>query len=108
MSEAPKHTPGPWVALQNSRNIHQVAAWICTIGNNPGDPAVFSTVFDTEKKYVFGDKLADAHLIAAAPEMLEALKEIASATRSDVPDGEAANRASEIALAAIAKAEARR
>lgn len=38
-------------------------------------------------------------------EMLEALKAIVAATQSSVPDAEAAGRASEIALAAIANAE---
>ncbi len=72
-SAAPKATPGPWVVVNGNRGPRQAAAWICTIGNNPGDPAVFSTVLDGDK-FVFGDKAADAHLIAAAPDMLAALK----------------------------------
>jgi hypothetical protein len=64
------------MAVEGSRGPRRAAAWICTIGNNPGDPAVFSTVLDGNK-FVFGDKLADARLIAAAPEMAKALDAIA-------------------------------
>jgi hypothetical protein len=63
-----KHTPGPWTTKPGT-------FWICTVGNNFDDPGVWSAypVKDGEK-YPFGDKAADARLISAAPEMLEALQ----------------------------------
>lgn len=75
-----KHTPGPWVVVESDKSPKRAAAWVCTVGNNPNDPAVFSTVLDGDK-FVFGDKLADARLIAAAPDLLEALRNIAHEMR---------------------------
>lgn len=71
-----KHTPAPWIVVESDdAPVARPAAWICTLGNNPDDPAVFSTAMDGDK-FIFGDKLADARLIAAAPDMLEALKKL--------------------------------
>jgi hypothetical protein len=57
-----KHTPGPWIN-QGSRVVdlpgRQYAATICTLGTS------------TE----IADPLANAQLIAAAPDLLEALQE---------------------------------
>lgn len=69
------HTPGPWIVVESdTATVTRLAAWICTLGNNPDDPAVFSTAMDGNK-FIFGDKIADARLVAAAPELLEALKD---------------------------------
>jgi hypothetical protein len=64
------HTPGPWTTTPG-------AFWICDIGNNVGDPGVWSEfpVKDAES-FPFGSKEDDARLIAAAPELLEALKAV--------------------------------
>lgn len=115
---APIPTPGPWVVVDGARGPRQAAAWVCTVGNNPGDPAVFSTVRDGDK-FVFGDKVADARLIAAAPEMLAALKALTEAcgnvrpisgdvsmeTVKDMRQAMNFVEAVEVARAAIAKAE---
>jgi cation diffusion facilitator CzcD-associated flavoprotein CzcO len=62
------HTPGPWTTTPGP-------FWICDIGNNVADPGVWSEfpVKDGES-FPFGPKEDDARLIAAAPELLEALK----------------------------------
>ena len=66
---APKHTPGPW-------SVNRGGPWICTVGNNVGDPAVFGPRPEAGP-FQFGDKAADAQLIAAAPDMLDALQQVA-------------------------------
>lgn len=66
MSSKPTPTPGPCVVLAPSLPKQSVAAWICTVGGNYGDPAVFSTALGPDGQYIFGDKLADANLIAEA------------------------------------------
>jgi hypothetical protein len=98
-----KHTPGPWTTKPGT-------FWICTVGNNFDDPGVWSAypVKDGEK-YPFGDKAADARLISAAPEMLEALTNCAKylAERgTDKRDDEAWALFSQ-AFNAISKAEGR-
>ena len=86
------HTPGPW-AYRPSNNGHFIAG----IGENSG---YLAEVRQCRSKQ---DIRADARLIAAAPEMLEALKEIIAAA-----DGDGRNRLDAsfaTARAAIAKAE---
>ncbi|TIX67947.1 MAG: hypothetical protein E5V25_13945 [Mesorhizobium sp.] len=70
---------------------------------------MFSTVLDGDK-FVFGDKVADARLIAAAPDMLAALKVVLDdvMTFHDATgqgDRVLSNEAHSQLLAAIAKAE---
>ena len=93
---APKHTPGPW-GYDGAYDVvmrDDVGAWIACVN--------FEHV-DEEQA------VADAHLIAAAPEMLEALKRLrAVATQSldiDLIDG-GLDALAEVD-AAIAKAEGR-
>jgi len=60
-----KHTPGPWKASSEylrGRNRHSI------IGNG----LMICDTWDMEKQ---GEELANAHLIAAAPDLLEACKE---------------------------------
>jgi hypothetical protein len=64
-----KRTPGPWA-------VNEGNAWICTVGNNTSDPAVFcNRPIKAGEPYPFGDKWADAHLIAAAPDMATAIEQ---------------------------------
>lgn len=86
-----QHTPGPWVVRIGSSGhlvqIHRVEP----IGAGPMVARVYSD-----------EAIGDAHLIAAAPELLEALKIYVHANGNGVPPHiEAAARA------AIAKAEGR-
>jgi hypothetical protein len=60
-----KHTPGPWTELDNTGDI--------IIADRPGE-GMF-TIASLENQSPRGDeKCANARLIAAAPELLEALK----------------------------------
>jgi hypothetical protein len=68
-----KHTPGPWMASLNRENIWQpidgaAPKLICTIERDD-KPEVLGSSFHCEFQ-------ANAHLIAAAPELLEVLKEL--------------------------------
>ena len=112
-----KHTPGPWVAeCDPSNNNSEIAtiAWVadwCVGIPTPGYPG--GNYRDTE----YGLAEADARLIAAAPDLLKALRSVIDAleSREDVYDGsdgeprpnEAMSLLSEfgdVARAAIAKA----
>jgi hypothetical protein len=63
MSET--HTPGPWRAIKNRNRGFQ-------IGGKVDRPAYFAKVADVR---VSEHTTADAHLIAAAPDLLEACEE---------------------------------
>lgn len=103
---APKHTPGPW-ALTNSREVFSKAS---------GDPiCVVSWGFTPLDRQV---AKADARLIAAAPDMLEALnaaydfimREYASAEAGALegdPLSKEARAIRDTIVSAIAKAEGR-
>ena len=94
------HTPGPWTveeygdedapALVIHKNTETRVCFMATPGSH-GDPAKIE---------------ADAHLIAAAPELLAALKQLV-ADYQDVPDptDEDGQAVFDTARAAIAKAE---
>jgi len=85
MSEELKHTPGPW-------SIRQESVW--SVGTDHEMSALVYGCTDEEEE-------ANAHLIAAAPDLLEALKELRDWYRENV--GLPACKAN----AAIAKAEGR-
>jgi hypothetical protein len=89
------HTPGPWianssgdVALEGDSN--SIIAW-CTSPDSVEDGD--------------GPAMANARLIAAAPEMLEALKKLTAICPAAREAGSAYWRAIEFASRAIAKAE---
>lgn len=88
MHTTAEHTPGPWEA----------------IGAEVYAPAP-ATVRPLIARCIYGppDERANAHLIAAAPDLLEALRYIVAWN----PDGWDGDRARAQALAAIAKAEGR-
>jgi hypothetical protein len=82
-----KHTPGPWTITESATHI--------TVRNREGD-----AVFHDDKR--LDGVLGDAHLIAAAPDLLEALTEIVSVSlRYRLQESDSAVEA---ARAAIAKA----
>ena len=111
-----KHTPGPWTAQRSGRNErmlgkknwnpddpHQCAlavyarSKVCTLADEYGT--------DAEERAMRAEQEANAHLIAAAPDLLAALREYlerheASCEPSGLPEYEQAR-------AAIAKAEGR-
>ena len=69
-------TPGPWTTEPGR-------FWICDVGNNVDDPGVWSAhpVKDGES-FPFGEKADDARLIAAAPELRDALRRICNALKT--------------------------
>lgn len=69
MSDTPKHTPGPWEALPytGAGEYGSYAILPCDLRLRSINPDIAAV-----------EQKADAELIAAAPEMLEALKEALS------------------------------
>lgn len=92
------HTPGPW-RVGETRHDYD-----CVIRNAENDPVCVGVVAGYSKRTA----RANARLMAAAPEMLEALKAFLRAWRSP-PTGnfEERGEAYEAARTAIAKAEGR-
>ena len=86
MSSA-KHTPGPW---KTSRaKLPSDGAYDYAIGADFGGQTLaiaeaFGRVDDNI--YLYPDAEANAHLIAAAPDMLEALKECADDLQSEIDE----------------------
>lgn len=101
-----KHTPGPW-------RVGAPPDKVCTNYGGEADIAKggWGKVIVTCKRSSWmgeGEGFANAQLIAAAPELLEALKELADYHSADLTSdfGNEAGRMRN-ALAAIAKAEGR-
>lgn len=89
-----KHTPGPWVA--NGAEVWGTHAMRFSLTTG-GTPMIATVCKHTDAERAFPYE-ANANLIAAAPDLLEALKQIAG---SDPYHQSAAGR---IARAAIARA----
>ena len=97
------HTPGPW-SVFDGREVDGISPWVVT---KSGDPE------DSDGLYVAGladndaETIANARLIAAAPDLLEALQAM---KRAGLREGGSASEQSgldliyEKACAAIAKA----
>lgn len=88
-----KHTPAPWKAGARSVSAPETEDRLGLDVRLYGGNA--------------GDNKANARLIAAAPDMLQALRLIEHATAPSHDDGGHHEAAHEIAVAAIAKAEGR-
>lgn len=89
MKDQPKHTPGPWLADVATDENECVELFV----RRDGDAVAIAGDISSR---------ANARLIAAAPDLLEALRYILSDSISFLR-----NTAIEQALAAIAKAEGR-
>lgn len=64
------HTPGPWTTESAPHR-----AWVASVGHNSDDPQIWTErQAKSGESYEWGDKKADARLIAAAPDLLEALE----------------------------------
>ena len=100
-----KHTPGPWMAataISSVVGLPVVAPkgrLICNV-NHAHDPMHGKVSGDDDFNR---EARANARLIAAAPELLQILKDITTAHRRDEPMGRDLDRAIEL----IAKAEGR-
>ena len=62
-----QHTPGPWYVLPSVMQVVDKKVWFDESGARHGD---------TPNMVINCNRAADAHLIAAAPEMLSALKAV--------------------------------
>lgn len=93
------HTPGPWKVIETNYLPHE--------GDHVADMS--NGLMVVPVMHALGDPLADARLIAAAPELLEALEWCADTLAVFVDDGSAApdsvvGKNLTTARAAIAKA----
>ncbi len=100
-----KHTPGPWEVEELKRHFDQEYLSLhnnfILIGNENNSIAYIPAIHPEAE--------ANAHLIAAAPEMYEALKRLLAAHDADVKHGSLIalgnSAAADQARAAIAKAQ---
>lgn len=98
-----KHTPAPWAVVERQRKL-----WVLT---NPDSNPFTGQVI--AQQTTCPDWIANAHLIAAAPELLQSLHELLTICRykcspSDevlLPNGKSNHRAIVDATAAVEKAE---
>lgn len=90
-----QHTPGPWHAVANGGDDDDERLRIIVARDRYGDSSAIGEVYDPDP--CNGDIEANARLIAAAPELLEACKQAAVFFEDD--EGIA-----QVLLAAIAKA----
>jgi hypothetical protein len=105
-----KHTQGPWYLKEYNNRFHVLRAWDEKV--KPGDCATFGSSYGAHiasVKYNSGvptreQAEANARLIAAAPDMLEALKNIVSVCNS-WSDNHAVSKSRDIAEQAIKEAE---
>ncbi len=103
-----KHTPGPW-SVQTTQRPHVAGHWREIVA----DKLVVAEVYEDDEPHEPYSPLpkeaeANARLIAAAPELLEALKGFAlnrAHLRTEDPFDGALSRLLDMADAAIAKAE---
>lgn len=106
-----KHTPGPW--RFNKRDEMDVAIWGSDGFTICGDVYVIADVSFPEKNDAYGHEEANARLIAAAPDLLEALEaaiEHGLVPKSSASEGGAMRHVSQVKCAdqiraAIAKAK---
>ena len=100
---APQFTPGPWELYDALLRPGFSANRILEIQDVTGAAVVAWSGFDgvSQSKR---ERKANAHLIAAAPELYEALEELVSFLRAHVEHFKSYNPLTEDALAALAKA----
>jgi hypothetical protein len=120
-----QHTPGPWHLCQHLKSIeddqacrcgyrgviygpeHHTAMAICQPGHElPSDPEQHGT---EPARYPLEVELANMRLIAAAPELLDALERLLADYGEAMPDGYVENsiHSNEVKLARAAIAKAR-
>ena len=93
----PKYTPGPWMV----EDLRELDYWFVSQPAK-GEDADNDIVAQVYKCMEEGDGRKNAELIAAAPLLFEALRDVVRLFDPDCEEGEAAQLA---ALSALAKAE---
>lgn len=96
-----KHTPGPW-AISEGRKLRQEASCGSVPIKSPGNDLALCSVATYQRES--GEWEANARLIAAAPDLLAALKNLACPAHFG---SRCLDRDYQMALAAIAKADGR-
>ncbi len=71
-----RHTPGPWEYLPKQCAIVSKAEWFVEPDEENGEDGIRTCIVDLMGAMSGNDTGADAQLMAAAPELLEALKRI--------------------------------
>jgi hypothetical protein len=103
-----KHTPGPW-ELREYKQEKVVSSWNVHIGEYQVHIFPYKRIYSDDRQlsgFVQDDQvMADAHLIAAAPELLEALKALETMTERHRLSGYPISDAQKAARAAIERAE---
>lgn len=102
MSEA-KHTPGPWCISEAENSFEIIQDCWSDDGDHLGEVVVRAPEIDPENGGILNK--ADAILIAAAPELLEALQTAQMALAGFVDRSGIVQNALDKASAAIAKVE---
>ncbi len=100
-----QHTPGPWFAVNDGTSIHDRLTRFDEYGARIGEtPNAIADIYTMPR---LGEREANARLIAAAPELVAALKSLSEAVRDAGKEGTAGNLAhAEVqARATLAKAE---
>lgn len=82
MSKPHAHTPGPWVIYDDGPDGSDVI--MAHVNDENYDVAYISN--DESEARPESERKANAHLIAAAPAMLEALKGLLEAVEDETPD----------------------
>lgn len=100
--EAMKHTPGPWEVADLP---HSIVVRTESPNKTPYGASRYAAIggFDRTDPDQFAEAIANARLIAAAPDLLEALKWLSACVKRPGPHMDA-GAALEKASAAIAKA----
>lgn len=76
-----KHTPGPWTALCDPSTVRKNRMAMVATSHKEG-----MCIDVTTSGANYSEDMANARLIAAAPELLEALKAIEGEWRGELPD----------------------
>lgn len=97
-----QHTPGPWVFHTQPHGDRIEGGRNHSIQNNSGVVILFDPPGSETDTFE-----ANARLIAAAPDMLSALKEITDLCKTQPANPFLADNMDRIAITAIAKAESR-
>ena len=104
MSDKPTHTPGPWTFTEG-RQERREASTVHRADDKEFAIALVTCEWMNEQQRL--EDIANAHLIAAAPELLEALRDLECEASAELEPTTSVNAAILTARAALAKAEGR-
>jgi len=96
------HTPGPWQVIEDNHDDYEEGHIAIEADEAGRDVAVVVSTNPESQVDLSPEEWANARLIAAAPELLEALRLLVMLDQSSIDDGDWQR-----ARAAIAKAEGR-